>query len=491
MGFPGLSGKRGLSNAQVVFDETFASRNFNTSPLTIPDLRGDLYDYEILINATDSGANNNLRIWLNNDSTSNYRSYSMRGVTSSASASVNDSVDYVILNFFRTSQDTLGRIKLTGSSGFERYMSSLHGSGIIGSTVIDKVSSYWKNTADDVTSLVISDSGGSSVHNPRITVFATPKDSTQEGWELIREVDLVASTGDVVWSGLNGDVDGQYRVTMDFSNEGTGIQLNGDGTSNYQLQSLRNISGAISANNVSNTSFFPNTTDTEVIINAVSGVERLMTSSGARQGTSRQYEMGNWWGNTADNVTSVTISNIFNITGTAKLYRRQRPNHAADTLPWETVDEVAVSGDFSSGHTFTGLQGDLDFMYKVEFEGDASAGVNILQMRFNGDATSSYVRQELRAVTSSVSAQSSTLDHIIMLQQWGAVGSATTLIYPKTGNQRPLLNETASENASANENLFKTGNWWTNTGDDITSILVLAQFSTSITGTLRLSRIRI
>ena len=94
---------RKATKAQVVFDEEFVARDFDTTPLTIPNLKGNLYDYEIVLTfLTDSTTIGDFDITFNGDTGSNYRTYYMRADGAVVKGDANDSTNSICRKYFRT-----------------------------------------------------------------------------------------------------------------------------------------------------------------------------------------------------------------------------------------------------------------------------------------------------------------------------------------------------------------------------------------------------
>lgn len=471
------------TKAQRVFDEEFIGRNFNTAPLTISNLRGDLYDYELAFFAKNGNLADQVTLDPNGDAGATKRNYRMSGASSSAEAFTNDSYSYIwIVASGPNVRPSLCRIRITGKSGSERLFDTFSSRGETTSQV-DKYSQYWKNTGDEITSLVIRNLNNATM-DAHVVLFATPKDSAQEEWELIDTLLWSSESATKDFTGLNGDVDGQYRVSWSGS-QSLDIAINGDTNPNYTIQEMRNSGGSISANNsTTQTSIVTLGNEVEVLIDALSGQERLSTSTSSSTSSTQQSERAHWWSNTGDNITSLSCQPTAPTTATAHLYRKRTPNKSSDTLPWETIGEVAVSGDFSSGHTFSGLEGDKEFLYRLEWLGVGDAGS--LGVAFNGDEGANYARQELQALTSTVSASfTSSETYLFLTNSQTDTHDGQLLIYPKSGEQRPAL----GSYRRAGNRVNIGAHWWGNTADEITSIRLRSSNTNPITGTLRLSRI--
>lgn len=469
--------------AEKIYDETFTARNFNTSPLTISGLEGDLYDYELIVQWNFSSATANaLRLNFNSDTTTNYRSYRMRGYSTTANASVSDSLGYIEVGSIKSTIEALSIVNITGSSGDERYVDCFYSGENSVADQVAKISGHWKNTGDEITSLTL-DHITSATSDAHIILYRTPKEASQEKWELVDKLSWSASSTEQAFT-TDGNTDIQYRLVWK-GNQELNIELNNDATSNYTRQYLQNSSATLSAANASNTSIVTDGREAEVIINAESGVKRLCTSSASNISAAQQSERAIWWGNTADNLTSIDCTPSSSATGTAWLYRRKNPNTIGDTLPFEMVEEVAVSGDFSAGHTFN-VSGDDVLLYKLEWLGANTSSSIDLRMQFNGDTGSNYPRQYLYGTSSTVSAQSATATQFSFANPENADQSyACTYIYPKSGRNRPILNTNIFD-----ENAIRLqAAWWNNTADSINSIKTYALNTDSLTGTLKLSRL--
>jgi hypothetical protein len=223
------------------------------------------------------------------------------------------------------------------------------------------------------------------------------------------------------------------------------------------------------------------------IINAESGVKRLVTVSGSAQGSARdQHEAAYWWGNTADNITDIQISGngSTTYTGTAKLYRQKKKSSDPWNLPFKVIEEVAVSGDFSAGHTFSNLLGDSTTLYKIS--GLFSTIGNDLQMQINSNTGSVYTHQTLKGVNSTASASTTTTTFALLCDaSVSLVSSFDLYIYPQSGEVRPCLLRVGHGEDSVEFKAF----WYTETATEITSIKVFASSTGTCTGDLTIQRL--
>ena len=492
--------------AEKVYDQTFTARNFNTSPLTISGLKGDTYNYELWVVQSVHGQV--LEMTLNSDSTANYREYYLRGNNSAATAAVNDAQAYFIVGFYGDTgtYNSLSKTTITGSSGDERYLDCLNGYyySAVG-TYIDNRSGYWKNTADEVTSLTLaaSSSNNSSAH---IILYRTPKEASQEKWEFIKKgsqtsAGLYPTLSPITISSLNGDQDGIYKLVINTKNVSANcsayIEINSDTTAaNYTNQYLYNASGTIAAYNAVYAGALPDAnasaTDQtiEYIINAETGQKRLIQMKSSRvSGNSQQSESVCWWANTASNLSTIRIVDAYtsnNYNTEWKLYRKRNPKTIGDTLPFEMVEEESFSSaDWSAGSTYT-VSGDDVLLYKIEGLLSNASGDIEIRMELNSDTAANYPEQLLKGDTSTASAASTTRNYIVLAKlQNGDQAEFNHYLYPKSGENRPMLTECSyDENA-----LEKLAHWWNNSADSINSIKIYASSTNAITGTLKLSRL--
>jgi len=488
--------------AEKIFDQTFTARNFNTSPLTISGLEGDLYDYKILFWCDAASGDSIMEITLNSDTGSNYRNYEMKGLSTTASAAVGDSDTAIELqNLLGTANPNLLMMAITGSSGDERYIDSMYAAD----GAILKQSSYWTNTADAIDEITFT-AASSVTADAHIIVYRTLKEASQEKWELM-EKQIVSSqningNATPVNFTLDGDSDITYKIDVEGSYDSTaldlGFQLNSDTSSNYKKQSLRN-NGTIGAQNfndsygeVQRSPVTTNLIASSLIINAESGVKRLITStsSAAASTGNRQLSAATWWDNTGSNLISIDIGQ-FQVpatstpwTGSIKLYRSRNPKTIGETLPFEMVEEVAVSGDFSAGHTFSGLSGDDVTLYKIE--GLFSTVGNDLRLQLDGDTGSNYEEQYLKGVSSTASAATTTTTFELLCDASASkVAYFEYYLYTISGENRPSLLRVGH----GEDSVELKAHWWNNTADEINSIKVYASSTTTCTGTLKLSRL--
>ena len=494
----------------LIYEKVNLTQNLFTTPLDITGLDGDSFDYMVeWVNSPVSIVANAYITFNNDGSSSNYRLYIMRGGGSSPTGYTSDTWDQVFIDLgYGESTSSVGRMFVTGDSGGERYCDINYSNGYSTKRVC-KQSSYWKNTADNLTSIQIKGSFNQT-YTTTIRIYQIPKQANLDNYDLVEAVDFVSrdlNASPIVFSGLDGDADGEYLVeveqTVTVGNVNLGMRFNSDSGTNYTEQRLFN-NGTIGSANQTISYIQLNAENGErgyrcfATINATSGRKRLVSSSSSdapRVGGAAQSERAWWYGNTADNITSIELKDSFYSTlqtGSVKLYKR-KSNKTIDPVPMETLVEYDIAGvDFSAGITITGLQGDrINGAMKVEFVGTGNnTGNKYLRMQFNGDVSANYPCQKLRAYLSNVEAHPSTNSYVEFgrsdLLFLNKETKVDCYIYPTSGQNRPMLSDIASQ-YSTGYVVSKDATWWNNTADEITSIKIYATGGTTLTGTIRIS----
>lgn len=460
-----------------------ASQNLSTSPFTV-DIKGDTFDYTFMA-FCDSGTTTNgaLNINLNADTGANYDDSVMRGRATTASAGAATSQTAMVLGQMTRNQSSRNGFAmglLTGESGNERKMAVNFSAGY--NPDISVKDHYWTNTADEATSITFTGTVSAS-YTWHIVVWEVPR-TNRDGWEYVNKLDWSSETDEKSFT-TDGDTDIQYMLDWDVDQLGT-LQLNNDGGANYTRQRLINSSGSLSATNNTGLTGAGNLAEqSRNIINAESGVDRLIYSSNSQTSANQQEQNAFWWQNTGSNLTSLDCTPSASATGTAKLYRKKlKPSMQTDlyNLPFRTIEEYDVSGDFSAGYTFSGLNGDDYLMLKVEVL--ITGASTDIYMRINADTGSNYTYQRVRGNNSTASALNSTGSSLFLTDS-NTVGYCTVYIYPKSGEYRPIL-----YTSMRNDNVIGFyGAWWLNSADEISSLLPYANNTNSMTGKIRVSAI--
>ena len=474
------------SRSQWVHYEEY-SQDINT-PLEIPVLDGDKYDFDVIIQGS-SAADTNLIARANNDaSASGHRSYYMKGNNSSEVAVVDDTTTGMqLLPGFKNGFPSLMRIRIVGESGDERPMSALAGSE--DNLIIND--SYFRNTADPITSIGLF-TPTSTVSTFSVAIFATPKNANQEQWEIIKHEPFTSRdllNNPIDFTGLDGDVDNTIRVDYYSTNAGNSprFTIDNDGSAVYEHQRQRNFGGSLSAANTLRSYGLFDAENMTMTISAKSGQNRLITLSDSRP-SQRQTRREITYQNSADNINSIQITagSASLSDGYATIWRKRTVSNTVDTLPWETVKEFSISGDFSAGEIFDNLDSENVFLYQLTIEGAGNAGVVYAQ--FESDTSPNYPHQQLLTVTSTVSAGSgSARPGLFLVDSSAQPFTGSAIIYPKSGQERPAL----TSYYRAENTLNNIASWWDNTADPIGTIKVFSNNASSIDATLRLSKIPI
>lgn len=503
---------------QPCYNQSFTSRNLSTSPLTVAGLRGDLYDYKLIVVQYGVGSNALIYFRPNADSGTNYRRYRLNGSDTTLNVEKTDSTyDALIANSSGSNANYSSVFvgEITGKTGAERLVSFIWGNNYGTSYYSQQGYYWWKNTADELTSLYFY--GDNVAINFDLIILQKPKLAQDAEWELVERKTLSATNlSNGVWfSGLDGDRDEEYLLKGCFtasSSVSVYAYPNSDNATNYTAIFLRNNAGtANSFNSTTETSFYlgltaPNINQPfifESYIKAKSGVYRQAQVSigGGSASYSSNGLFTEWWRNTADKLENIKLACAATATGHIELYRRGK-SVSASKPTFETLKTVDVDGEFSQGYTFdlAGLgipDADNESMFVLEWHGvsKTSGQTNLSTLATLNGATggSDYYLQIMYASNSTAAAQgcnsSAFLPTVYANHQYPVFVRA--YIFPKSGKYRPALTEYA--------NLFDGGyyitgvaaSWWLNTADKLTSIKVYATSAnqTLFKGTITLKRL--
>ena len=474
------------------------SINLYTTAIDVTGLQGDTYDYQIdIVISNVAGTYHNYAfLRFNNDSTTNYRNYSMFGVASTVVAGVSDSQDYMATNLGVgniANSSGSGRLYISGSSGEERHLHSLNSQGT-SDKIITIHDNYWKNTADELTSIQIYNdvASGAGATNVNVKVYQVPKKANLENYELIEEITRTASSSQIVFSNLDGDTDKEYYVEIESDTDASNhITLNNYSTANQINQSMYNRQTSIAAASLSNaTNLGIMSMNGSATIYAESGRYRLVNCSRISQPYNTndvQSQYISWFPDTSTNITSIEVSATVAQTATAKLYRRRLANYTIDPVPMRTIAEIPVNGDFSDGVTLGGLSGDDIDVIKVEFIGVGNtASYSNLSLQING-YTGTVVQQSLQGVGATVFSITNDTPSMFTLLQIGGSNNCPSYekiyLYPQTtGAARPLLQSDGSDGIID----FKSS-WFPDIVNEITTLKVCTSDTNSITGTIKVS----
>ena len=138
---------------QTFYKQSFTGRNLSTAPLTVGGLKGDTYDYKVILYKKSTGTNSQIFMRFNGDSGSNYRNYYIEGVSTTVQVGYLNTNTQVPLSFTGTnaSYAVADIAEITGKSGGERVVSVCN-SMIWGTATRSRQGAYWWwNTADTLT----------------------------------------------------------------------------------------------------------------------------------------------------------------------------------------------------------------------------------------------------------------------------------------------------------------------------------------------------
>jgi len=477
-----------MSFTQIVgkLDE---SRNLNTSPFTVSGLKGDQFDYSFMIFCDAGGAISNTlhEINFNSDTGNNYENHDMEGLGTAKSVGNTTGDSKIYLDQFQRNNSNRNSLcvgAITGDSSQDRIIKTLF---CCGQPRLANTFGIWTNNVDELTSITFK-SGVSASYKWHIVVFEVPKVGNDDQWELIDTLSWSASATEQSFTDLEGDIDEQYLIDWDGQAANLHCEINNDASSIYTRQVIQNTGSAFQATNATTESKIRVRQSGSCIINALTGVDRTATAFDGADGSNKHSIESYWYRNTATEMTSLYCTPSASSTAKAKLYRRKNPKIPADMfrLPFEFVDSIDVdSADFTTGESFTGLEGDKVLMYRLEFNGVNTSNTTV---QTNGDTgASDYAYQVLRGTGTAESAGSDTAHLNIFLtgDSNGDVANSVTYIYPKSGEYRPCLSYSMIDEDQID--LFAS--WRLDTADEITSLLVSTTASGQITGKFTLSAI--
>jgi hypothetical protein len=148
-------------------------------------------------------------------------------------------------------------------------------------------------------------------------------------------------------------------------------------------------------------------------------------------------------------------------------------------------DEESISFPVSS-ITVSGLDGDVDEEYFIEWVAEFVSATGAMRIRLNNDSGANYGYQFVRGSSSTISSGRNTAR--TQLDYDGATVGALTegkvTLYAKSGNERTLVgHSTATITGTTVTDLNAWGHVWSNTATNITSIVFLTTAGSFTTGT--------
>jgi len=313
-------------------------------------------------------------------------------------------------------------------------------------------------------------------------------------------------------SGLNGDVDEEYRLVSRIVNGYNGgvnfrLRLNEDTGDNYGYQYLKAENTTVSAARVVGGEFaFPSYIATlngiafaEGILIAKSGVVRTLITNDVRSivGTTINSVAiyGQSWNNTVDNITTMTIkaTDADGLgTGTHLLLFKKTLTGLVATSGIKT-GKLNVKGNINCGVmqkiydstlaaavtsvTISGLNGDVDTIYELKVRTiNQYNGTNEMSLLCNSDGGANYGQQFLEGANTTISVARYTGQPRLILDYnndtaQNQIDMYDILLFAKSGYIRPaIIGGAIGISTTTVANSCLTGGVWNNTADAITSI---------------------
>ena len=306
-------------------------------------------------------------------------------------------------------------------------------------------------------------------------------------------------------TGLSGDSDVEYQlIVRSIGTSAAGeplMRFNNDAGTNYGSQYIlgQTSSGSASRGIRSGVSIgYTETTHqciSETHIFAKSGKERtgIHFSAWDVYGTFVNLVMKRafTWSNTADEITSINLegpTDCFGIGSRIILLKKvHNDGMKTGTLTpnkiegaWERIYDSTLSSAATTV-TISDLEGDTDVIYRLilRLKND-NASASLYNIRYNNDSGSNYGKQYLTGVASVAAAGRQTANTAQLVMTITALDQnflafSDNLMYAKSGYERTVLSETTEDvNGTTVNTIALNGGSWSNTADEITSIVVSA-----------------
>ena len=378
-------------DGEVISDVSYDNVQISTIA-AVTGLTGDSKDYTVVMYTHSTADDKDVFIDFNGDSTfSNYVGNGIRTIDGSTLGKF--AANNLISDDGFAQVSGLFVARITGSSGARRLCRSSSSSVRTSSSVgVNTYDIQWTNTADEITSLQVNAHGTSSLFSGRIVVYEHGKigDAAMGNLELIGTKTFSASSAAQSFTGLDGDVDGFYRVYNDLSIGNMELKSNINTTdSDSGRSNVLNSSGSLSVS--ADTTDIPDfDLQADVILSAVTGADRPMKGNINALLNTNNANTYNYLNNTATNIDEIIFDPDVAATGSAHLYKST--DGMFDTMPFELVETkvlVEESADSVSPIQFTGLTGDSEFLYKVTAAITCSSD-KVLYVRINNDQAYNY-----------------------------------------------------------------------------------------------------
>lgn len=305
--------------------------------------------------------------------------------------------------------------------------------------------------------------------------------------------ELGSAATSITISGLSGNTDEEYELitrTVNGYNGAIGIYIrpNNDTGANYGEQNLYASNTTITASRDASSAIwigYPtalgNLSFTHTKIHAKSGYQRTTLTKKCTNvtGTTVGYvwTRGDTWTNTADEITSLVIfanrTNGLGIGSRIILLKKA----STGTPAWQQVTSGTLTGAATSV-TLSGLTGNTDVVYRLTLRHISSVANAWLKVLLNNDTGGNYGEQLLYATNTTVTAGRYTgvaygggLD--VADVDSGERAQASILLYAKSGYLRTAISELAQKISTTTVSTLLLSGWdWSNTADEITSIVV-------------------
>lgn len=337
-------------------------------------------------------------------------------------------------------------------------------------------------------------------------------------WQIVTENVSVTGVGITV-SGLNGDVDSEYKIIMYFPAltglQGICIQPNGDtSSSNYTYTFFGGMNGGVTSSSGLTNGFSAVFTGNpagyqnlmEFSIFATSGQPRtcINKSMGLVNGTTvtEVYYTTSAWKNTASNITSLVIGSgtgtgIFD-TGSYILVLKRVSSPGTSqgfnsiALPtgklkancFETIYETTL-GSNQTSVTISGLDGDTDRIWELEIMLVNNGSIDI-QVQPNADSTAAHYGYKYFQGAATTASQGSNNANPTSFGggTTGQVSWNRITMYTKQGNNRLLLSEMYYGATTTPQLLRLSGMSYNVTNTNFTSLAIVASSASGLgTGT--------
>ncbi len=486
----------------------FGGVDFSANPKTFNNLLGDIYDYRIYITVDGCTSNWGAAMRFNGDSGANYRRYRIQAYGTSKDAAVSEvmtSLGPVFIGSGLSAYRFFTVIDIMGDSSAERLVSIVDSSGDTSTKYVQQMCGLWKNTTDELTSIIISGTNTTLVTG---TVHLFRKSKKQifnsPDLEMVKTVEFSGRnlySDPIDFNNLLGDSDELYTIEALITTSPVisayKVYFNNDKTNaNYEMQYTKNQNGVLSGLSLLASPWLSNADSdgamyTCLSIFAKSGSKRLSSILNFSKTQAQQFISANWWGNTADEINSIQIESTVDCVSNGKitLYKRSKkqstlPSHA------QLIERVNVDGDFSAGHTFKNLQGNSDGVYYLRtYLTDKGTDAGIDGITINDDAGTNYNYQHLDSYASSLSANSGAWTGLFY-GGWHHSGYPCLCefwIFAKSGKYRPMLCRRQFCYGDTYQSIYSGS--WNNATDEITKIYSFNNSATPIQGTVELYKI--